>query len=301
MKGIKLNVGASPIWQRAGWYTIDHKVREGSDSSFIGSATNIPLSEGSCSTIFNSHMIEHIPHTDLESVFLEFNRVLEQDGLLRILSPDLSIIAKAYVNRDREFFNKALLEDENIRTDLGFGGMFLNFVVSPGQDTALFDRNLTKFIGGYAHLYLYDFEMLNILLTQCGFYKVKQKAFCESDLADYRIPLHVEGLEPVWQDFNQEFYKKNDLVHRYDPVIGGYNINFKVTGFDRDPLTSLIVEAKKERTLTPEEHALSYAGRKNYNRYGQSLMQSDRFKLKTEILRSASNVIDSSSVMKDRK
>ena len=43
--------------------------------------------------------------------------------------------------------------------------------------------------------------------------------------------------------FKQEFYKKNNLVHQYKN--GKYEINFKVTGFDRDPLTSLIIESKK--------------------------------------------------------
>ena len=40
----------------------------------------------------------------------------------------------------------------------------MNFIVSPGQDTILLDRNLNKFIAGYAHLYVYDFHMMKILL-----------------------------------------------------------------------------------------------------------------------------------------
>ena len=40
--------------------------------------------------------------------------------------------------------------------------MLMNFIVSPGQDTALLNRNLNNFIAGYAHLYAYDFEMLKI-------------------------------------------------------------------------------------------------------------------------------------------
>jgi len=39
---------------------------------------------------------------------------------------------------------------------------------------------------------------------------------------------------------NPEFYRRNNL--RHELVDGTYHINFKVTGFDRDPLTSLIVE-----------------------------------------------------------
>ena len=143
---IKLNVGASPIWSKTGWHTLDHKTRDVVETSIAGDATNIPLENGSCSTVFTSHMFEHIPHVKLEDILLEFNRVLEKDGVLRILTPDLRKVAEAYVKEDDEFFREAKLEDESLRTDLGYGGMFMNFIVSPGQDTALYDKGLSKFI-----------------------------------------------------------------------------------------------------------------------------------------------------------
>lgn len=292
MTGIKLNVGASPIWAKDGWHTLDHKVREGGESSLVGDAANIPLPDGSAQTLFNSHMIEHIPHSKLEGILLEFNRVLETGGILRILTPDLKKVAKAYVEEDEKFFKEALAEDENIRQDLGFGGQFMNFVVSPGQDTALFDRQLNEFISGYAHLYLYDFAMLKIILEHCGFSQVKQPGFAESELLDYTEPLHVEGLDPVWRNLNQEFYKKNGLIHYYDDKEGKYNINFKTTGFDRDPLTSLIIEARKDRAILEEKFESMNSSKNNYNLYGQSLLKDESFKLKVDLIRSISSVID---------
>ena len=167
----------------------------------------------------------------------------------------------------QKFFDQAKLEDENIRTDLGFGGMFMNFIVSPGQDTALYDRGLNEFIAGYAHLYSYDFEMLKTLLERTGFYCVEQKGFCESEIDDYREPLHVTGMDPIWRNFNQKFYKENNLVHYYDSVEGKYNINFKVTGFDRDPLTSLIIEARKKETIDLKKYESLNDSKQNYNKY----------------------------------
>jgi hypothetical protein len=293
MENIKLNVGASPIWTKEGWHTLDHKIREKSETSILGDASNIPLEDRSCQTIFNSHMFEHIPHVKLENILIEFNRVLEKDGILRILTPDLKRIAKAYVETDEEFFKKAKEEDESIRTDLGYGGMFMNFVVSPGQDTALLNRQLTEFISGYAHIYLYDFEMLEILLKNCGFSSITQKSFCVSEYPDYKEPMHVIGLDPIWQDLNQEFYKKHGLIHFYDEVSGKYNINFKITGFDRDPLTSLIVECRKSHTIDKSKYKCLNESHKNYNRYGQSLLKDNKFRLKYEILKEESKVIDS--------
>ena len=45
-----------------------------------------------------------------------------------------------------------------MRRDLGIGGMSMNFIVSPGQDTVLVDRGLKNFISGMAHVYLYDYD-----------------------------------------------------------------------------------------------------------------------------------------------
>lgn len=292
MEKFKLNVGASPIWEKEGWHILDHKIREGSEMSIMGDASDIPLESCSCKTIFNSHMFEHIPHTKLESILIEFNRVLEKDGILRILTPDLKKIAKAYVDKDEDFFKKAKLEDESIRVDLGYGGMFMNFVVSPGQDTALFNRQLTEFISGYGHVYLYDYEMIEIILKRCGFYKIAKKEFCNSEFPDYKEPLHVRGFDPIWQDLNQEFYKKNNLIHYYGEITGKYNINFKITGFDRDPLTSLIVECRKSYDIDKKEYKSLNESNKNYNRYGQSLLKDKQFQLKYKIIKEICRIID---------
>lgn len=288
----KLNVGASPIWEKDGWYVLDHKIG-GSVRSIIGDASNIPIESCGCETIFNSHMVEHIPHTKLENILIEFNRVLVKDGILRILTPDLKKIAKAYVDKDEQFFEKVKLEDESIRVDLGYGGMFMNFVVSPGQDTALFNRQLTEFISGYAHIYMYDFEMLETLLKRCGFYDIKQKEFCESEYPDYNEPLHVIGLDPIWHNLNKNFYEKNNLIHYYDNISGKYNINFKLTGFDRDPLTSLIVECRKDYDINKDEYKSLNESTTNYNRYGKSLLKDKKFQLKCNSIKEKSMIIDS--------
>ena len=104
---MKLNVGASPIWVAEKWHTLDHKVRKDDKYSLVGTASNIPLEKNTVSTIFCSHMFEHIPHVELEDVLLEFNRVLETGGILRILTPDLKKIATAYINNDLDL-------DENL-------------------------------------------------------------------------------------------------------------------------------------------------------------------------------------------
>ena len=272
---IKLNIGASPIWQGSDWYILDHKVKKNSKFFISGNAERVNLKNSVCDVVFCSHVVEHIPHTKLPIVLAEINRIMKKGAVLRILTPDLEKICKAYVKKNNKFFRKAKSEDESIRTDLGLGGMLMSFIVTPGQDTVLIDRNLNKFIAGYAHLYSYDYKMLSIILKTLGF-SVRKAKFNDSKILEMRTPLHVVGKKPIWNDLNQKFYKKNKLVHKL--VKGKYKINFKVTGFDRDPLTSLIIEAKKIKNISKKiAHKKFNMSMKNYNRYAYSLLSHSDF------------------------
>lgn len=282
MRGIKLNVGASPIWKQGGWHVLDHKLAQNSEFGIVGDADKIGLADESCDVVFCSHVFEHIPHVKLPLVIAEINRVLKPGGVLRILTPDLARVARAYVESDEEFFRAAQSEDESLRTDLGLGGAFMNFIVSPGQDTVLLNRDLTTFIAGYAHVYGYDYEMLSTILQNIGF-ETRKAEFNDSVVAEMQTPLHVIGLGDHWQDLNQDLYSKNNLVHRL--VDGKYEINFKVAGFDRDPLTSLIVEASKVSVASAEQADFLYnRSELNYNKYAWSLLRDPTFKSKLESL-----------------
>ena len=82
--------------------------------------------------------------------------------------------------------------------------------------------------------------------------------------------MYILGKSPKYQNLNNKFYKKNKLVHEYKN--GKYKINFKFTGFDKDPLTSLIIEAKKNIYYKIKKiNNINYSKR-NYNRYAYSLL-----------------------------
>ena len=107
----------------------------------------IPLQNNTVDIFCAEDVMEHIEYKFQTNIFNEIHRILKPNGILRLLTPDLELFAKAYVNNDKKFFEMVKEEDESLRTDLGYGGMFMNSVVSPGQDTVLFDRSLNKFIG----------------------------------------------------------------------------------------------------------------------------------------------------------
>jgi len=280
--GIKLNIGASPIWNQVGWHVLDHKLSENSETAIAGDAANIKLPNESCDVVFCSHMFEHIPHVKLPLVISEINRILKPGGVFRMLTPNLEVLAKAYAEKDEGFWKRALEEDENLRTDLGFGGMLMNCCVSPGQDTILFDRNLKTFISGYAHFYIYDYEMMSSIWNKLGF-ECRQAELNDSEIEEVQVPMHVLGMPPVWQNFNRKFYADNNLFHRL--VDGRYEINFSTTGFDRDPLTSLIEEGKKREFVNKEKaNQIFNFESQNYNRYGYSLLRDESFTEKLDLM-----------------
>jgi hypothetical protein len=219
-----LNLGAGPLWRRPGWKTIDHKHnwwRRGD------TAWRLSFPAHSFDWVFSSHMLEHIPHFKIDAVLKECNRVLRQGGKIRLVCPNLEVFARAYVARDSDVFDKVCNEDPTIRQDLGFGGKLMNFMISPGADSFMFSRN-GEIIGGYAHVYSYDFEMMKTLLERHGFGNVTNSGFGQSEVAEMREPLHVVGSAPVWR------------VEREWP-----DRSAGTTGFDRSPHSSLFVEATK--------------------------------------------------------
>tara|TARA_B100002052_G_scaffold254968_1_gene244869 strand:+ start:5227 stop:6078 length:852 start_codon:yes stop_codon:yes gene_type:complete len=275
---MKINLGAGPNWEYKDWFVLDHKVKKNEQYRIKGDLNNINLKDKSCDLVFISHTLEHIPHIQIQKVLSEINRIMRTNATIRLLVPNLEAIAKAYVKKDKKFFKSALDEDHSIRKDLGFGGMMMNFIVSPGQDTVLLNRNLNKFIAGYAHLYSYDFIMMKKLLSLAGFAEIKKKKFCKSKIKDFQIPCHIQGLKPKYENLNNKFYKKNNLVHEYKN--GKYKINFKFTGFDKDPVTSLIIEAKKKKYIKIKKSNDINFSEKNYNNYAFSLIHNSDVKKK---------------------
>lgn len=278
---MKINLGAGPYWHKNGWHVLDHKLSKPEPGRVRGDISKINLPPNSCDLAFTSHVIEHIPHLKIQKVFTEINRILKKNGVLRILVPDMEKFAKAYTSKDKSFFKIAKKENHSLRQDLGYGGMLANIIVAPGQDTVLMDRELESFVGGYAHIYGYDFQMLKIILKKAGYYKIKKKNFCQSGIKDFREPLHVVGKPVVYNNLNNEYYKKNNLIHKYSK--GGYSVNFKITGFDKLPHTSLIIEAKKKTHIKiTKKNNLNNL--ENYNFYGYSLLEDKKFKNKFNLL-----------------
>lgn len=77
-------------------------------------------------------------------------------------------------------------DDPKVKTPLGLGQAFMNFIVSIGYDNYLLSSDYSTVIAGYAHIYCYDYEMLSGLLKNYGFYNIKQCTIDDSEIDEHR-------------------------------------------------------------------------------------------------------------------
>ena len=96
----------------------------------------------------------------------------------------------------------------------------------------------------------------------------------------YQISLHTLSNRP----YLKHICIPNTVINLYSkPQLS----NFSITGFDRDPMISLIVEAKKNKDV----NEVNILDKRNFE-YSTSLLDDKKFKLKCNMLTSISNIID---------
>ena len=121
------------------------------------------LSSNSCSVIYTSHFLEHIPLENTKRLVMKCYEVLAPGGILRVAVPDLFREAKNYVER----VTNSLKDSTN---DWKASGDFINLMVLRSNR--------------HSHMWMYDFISLSYILSEAGFRNIEQKRFMESEIKD---------------------------------------------------------------------------------------------------------------------
>jgi len=95
----KLHIGGTIPGQ--GWEILN--ALPGPHVDHVGNANNLPqFSDCTFSVIYASHVVEHLDYRDeLLSSLKEWNRVLEYGGELLISVPDMDVLARLFIERDK--------------------------------------------------------------------------------------------------------------------------------------------------------------------------------------------------------
>ena len=133
---------------------IRHDVRKG-----------LPFEDNSVDYIYTSHFLEHVNKDEAIKIIMECHRILRPLGWIRIVAPDLKLLANKYIK------NELKIEDL-----LGYLGMRRS------------ERKLFNFLYSKDHhKWIYDFQSLAHLLKTCGFEIIVRRNFRRGKCLDIDI------------------------------------------------------------------------------------------------------------------
>jgi predicted SAM-dependent methyltransferase len=163
----RLHLGCGPR-VLPGWGNLD--LDGGPGSIRYDLTETLPKADGSVRFIYSEHFIEHLPRELGLRLLGECRRVLREDGVLRVSTPDLRFLVEEYRDGRVTEWN-----------DMGW---------VPATPCRLLNESMRL----WGHVFLYDEPELLSALTQAGFTRLKRVEYRRSDhpaLADLETrPFH---------------------------------------------------------------------------------------------------------------
>ena len=156
-------------------YSIDQYINILDSNSFYfhNLAYGLPIKDSKACYCYTSHLLEHLTKQQGEYLIKEIFRVLKPNGLVRIIVPDLEFAVGLYGKGQK----KRMLNDFFF-VDL-YGSYFAR------------------------HKYMYDFQLINEALEQCGFINIIRYGYQQGNMPDIEIldnqpevSLYIEAQKP---------------------------------------------------------------------------------------------------------
>ena len=124
-------------WRPAGWINSDQKEGPGIDIS-CDIRDGLPLDTDSIDCAVSIHALPEVPYPDLIPVLRELRRVLKPNGVLRLGLPDLDKTIRAYLRKDRDFFQ---IPNEEATS---FGAKFIVHLIWYGYSRTFFTHDFIE-------------------------------------------------------------------------------------------------------------------------------------------------------------
>lgn len=165
MRIVKIHFGCGH-YKLKGWINVDWD--KSCKPDLVTDLTQpLPFKSHTVDYIHSEDFIEQIELEAAYSFFHESFRILKEDGVMRVLKPDLYEFAKRYFNRDSEL--------------IGLWEREVGIPLRTGTLGELFNLGI-RLLG---HRFLYDENTLIRVLRECGF-KPKRVTYHESDEKELR-------------------------------------------------------------------------------------------------------------------
>jgi hypothetical protein len=126
----------------------------------------LPLPPESCKAIFCSHVLEHLSREDFDQALRNTRALLQPGGTFRLVLPDLEQFAKRYLE------NKSALASSEFMEATSLGKV---------SRPRTLKRLLSDWLGGSAHLWMWDARSIEHKLAEHGFRSIRRVHFGEWD------------------------------------------------------------------------------------------------------------------------
>lgn len=189
----KLQIGAG-TGKISGWLATDINPAS-RDIMYLDATKKLPFPDRTFDYIFCEHMIEHISWSEGLLMLKECRRILKYGGVVRIATPDLSVLLQTYFK-----FKHTDIEQKYIKwiTDTFVDGVNIykpSFVINAAFRC-------------WGHTFLYDGDLLEIAMREAGFRSIRRVAVGESTHAA------LKGVE-----------RHGNVIEHYGNIIESDNLN----------------------------------------------------------------------------
>lgn len=144
-----------------------------------------PIPDDSIEFIYASHIVEHLSISEFYFFLHECYRILHNNGILRIVCPDLQKWILAYTIKDKSFFDRyrnIIKQNEGKPWNTIDSSLMLT-------DTDIFMNSLHN----WNHKWAFDYESITAHLANCGFNFVINTGYRKSayeDIATVENKIH---------------------------------------------------------------------------------------------------------------
>ena len=163
--GIRINLG-SGHWKFDGWVNVDLD-RDSKPEVCADLSGGLPFADGVAELMHTEDFIDQLELDQARSFLRECHRILQPQGVLRVLTPDLEELARLYLH-DQDRLKYLWNEHVGVPLQTGTAGEIFN--------TGM------RFAG---HTFLYDEETFKLLAAECGF-DAHRTSYQQSDIEALR-------------------------------------------------------------------------------------------------------------------
>ena len=221
----KLNIGSNSF-VGDGWLNLDHpSQRYGGEQKKVdipldlSSGDTFPLEDESLCAEYTSHTIEHLSDVDVETMFHEVYRTLEEGGVFRVTCPDARKCYEAYISSDHDYIGGWLANPQGrpLFKSMGLGEQLLFIIASNLSPFSKRNEDLKRLT---SEINVYTEEEISYIFES----KSREEALTHFTEECQRVAGHLQKSAPgnhiSWWDF--------DKIKSLMESIGFVNISQKV-------------------------------------------------------------------------